>query len=269
MVLEFLTTRGVALAINIVAALAIFVVGRWVARILLRVIQRIMVRAKVEDTLSKFIGNIAYAMMLAFVILAAINRLGVDTTSFAAIIAAAGLAIGFALQGSLANFAAGVMLIVFKPFKAGDFIEAGGCKGVVEEVHIFNTRMRTGDNVLIIIPNSQVTNGVITNFSAKDTRRIDLVFGCGYNDDLAAVKQYLEQVLTEDERILKDPEPVIAVGELGASSVDLIVRPWVKSSDYWAVRWDLTEKIKVGFDTQGFNIPYPQQDVHMHQVAAS
>jgi len=202
-----------------------------------------------------------------FVVIAAIDRLGIDTTSFAAILAAAGLAVGLALQGSLSNFASGVMLILFKPFKVGDFVEAGGSAGSIEEIHIFNTIMRTGDNVQIIIPNSTITDGTITNYSAKETRRIDLVVGCGYDDDLKAVKEFLVALLKADERILLDPEPFVAVSELGDSSVNFVVRPWVKSEDYWTTRWDLTACIKIGFDEQGFNIPYPTQDVNMHTTA--
>lgn len=266
---NFLTTKGVDFAMNVVAAIAIFLIGRWVARMLTRLVGRMMVRASVDETLTKFVGNLVYAGLLAFVILASINRLGIDTTSFAAIIAAAGLAVGFALQGSLSNFSAGVMLILFKPFKVGDFVEAGGSTGVVEEIQIFNTLMKTGDNVQIIVPNSAITGSVITNYSAKETRRIDLTVGCGYGDDLKAVKEYLQQLVRSDDRILQDPEPVVAVSELGDSSVNFVVRPWVQSADYWAVRWDLTEKIKVDFDAKGFNFPFPSQDVYMHNAGSS
>ena len=182
-------------------------------------------------------------------------------------VAAAGLAISLALQGSLANFAAGVMLILFKPFKVGDFVDAGGSTGVVEEIQLFSTMVRTGDNVLMIIPNAQVTGGTITNYSAKETRRVDLVVGCGYGDDLKAVKQFLEELVAGDDRILEEPEPVVAVSELGDSSVNFVVRPWVNSGDYWDVKWELTEKIKLGFDERGFNIPYPTQDIHIHKDA--
>ncbi len=263
-VAAFVAEKGMDLAINILAAIVIFVVGRWVAKLLKGICHRLMTRAKVDEMLARFLTNIIYALLLTFVVLAAIDRLGVNTTSLAAILAAAGIAVGLALKDSLANFASGVMLILFKPFKAGDFVEAGGSKGVVEEVHIFSTLMRTGDNIQIIVPNGQITAGTITNFSAKDTRRIDLVVGCGYNDDLRAVKQFLEELIVDDDRILADPEPVIAVNELGASSVDFVVRPWVKAEDYWAVRWDLNEKIKLGFDERGFTIPYPSQDIHVH-----
>lgn len=268
-VFTFIATQGVALLVNIAAAAAIFFVGRWACQMILSLLRRFMQRSKVDETLAKFLENIAYGLIMALVVMAAVSRLGVDTTSFAAMIAACGLAVGLALQSSLGNFAAGVMLILFKPFKVGDFVDAGGTAGVVEEIHIFSTFMRTGDNVLIIIPNGQITAGVIKNFSAKDTRRIDLVVGCGYDDDLLAVKSFLVSLIEADERILKDPEPVVAVNELADSSVNFVMRPWVAAADYWAVRWELTEKIKLGFDERGFNIPFPQQDVHMYQASES
>ncbi|MDA1052993.1 MAG: mechanosensitive ion channel [Planctomycetota bacterium] len=254
--------------INLLIAGVIFLIGRWVARAVTRIVAGIARQAKLDETLVKFLENIVYVVLMIVVITAALDRVGVPTTSFAAILAAAGFAIGFALQGSLGNFAAGVMLIVFKPFKVGDFVEAGGSSGVVEEVHIFNTLMRTGDNIQIIVPNGSITSGTITNFSAKATRRIDLVIGCGYDDDLKAVKQFLQAVLEADERVLQDPEPVVAVSELGDSSINFVVRPWVNSADYWATRCDLLETIKLGFDERGFSIPYPQRDVHVLNDAA-
>ncbi len=264
----FVTDQGIDFGLNLIAALAIFVIGRWSAKLATSFVRRVCVRANVEETLIKFVGNIVYTALLVFVVTASLERLGVNTTSFAAIIAAAGLAVGLALQGSLSNFAAGVMLILFKPFRVGDFVEAGGTKGVVEEIRIFNTVMRTGDNVQITIPNSQITESTISNYSAKDTRRIDLVVGCGYGDNLQEVKSYLEELLAGDERVLADPAPVVAVNELGSSSVDFVVRPWVKNEDYWTVRWELTERIKNDFDQRGFTIPYPTQDVHVHSASA-
>lgn len=266
---EFLAIEFLGpIVINLVIAGVIFLIGRWVARSVTSVIGNIATRAKVDETLVKFLKNIVYAALMVIVIMAALDRLGVPTTSFAAILAAAGFAIGMALQGSLGNFASGVMLIIFKPFQVGDFVEAGGSSGVVEEIHIFNTLMRTGDNIQIIVPNGAITSGTITNFSAKDTRRIDLVFGCGYGDDLKAVKQFLLASLEADDRVLQDPEPVVAVAELGDSSVNFVVRPWVKSEDYWATRWDLIEGIKLGFDERGYNIPYPTRDVNVKSDAA-
>ena len=179
------------------------------------------------------------------------------------------LAIGFALQGSLANFASGVMLVIFRPFKTGDYVEAGGSSGSVEEITIFNTVLKTPDNKKVIVPNSKITADNITNYSAQEVRRIDMVFGIGYDDDLRRAKQSLEQMLAEDERVLKEPAPLVAVLELADSSVNFAVRPWVKREHYWDVHFDLTEKVKLAFDEQGISIPFPQTDVHLHQVTAS
>jgi len=206
---------------------------------------------------------------MVFVFIAALGTLGVETASFAAVIAAAGLAVGFALQGSLSNFAAGVMLIIFRPFKAGDFVEAGGAMGAVEAVNIFNTIMKSPDNKKVIIPNSKITGDSIVNYSAQDTRRVDMVFGIGYDDDIRKAKSTLEQILASDERVLKDPAPTVAVSELADSSVNFVVRPWVKTADYWGVFFDITEKVKLTFDEQGISIPFPQRDIHMFQEAAN
>jgi small conductance mechanosensitive channel len=207
-------------------------------------------------------------LALTMVIIAALGRLGVNTSSFVAVIAAAGLAIGFALQGSLANFAAGVMLIFFRPFKVGDYVEAGGVSGTVEEVQIFMTALKTPDNKAVVVPNSSITGGNIVNYSAKPIRRVDLVMGIGYGDDIKRAKQVLEQVVSEDDRVLDDPAPTIAVLELADSSVNFAVRPWVRTPDYWSVYFDLTERIKLEFDARGISIPFPQRDVHLHEVAA-
>jgi small conductance mechanosensitive channel len=224
-----------------------------------------MTKAEVDDTLISFVGNLTYIALLVFVIIAAINQLGIQTTSFIAVIGAAGLAIGLALQGSLANFAAGVLMIIFRPFKVGDFVEAAGVAGVVEAVQIFTTQLKTPDNKTIIIPNASVTGGSITNFSAKDTRRVDMVIGVGYGDDLKKVREILEDILAKDDRILKDPEPTIGVLELADNSVNFAVRPWVKTGDYWGVYFDVTETVKRRFDEEGISIPYPQRDVHLYE----
>jgi small conductance mechanosensitive channel len=204
--------------------------------------------------------------MMTFVIIAAISKLGVNTTSLTAIIAAAGLAVGLALQDSLSNFASGVMLILFRPFAVGNFVEAGGTSGIVEEIHIFHTVMKTPDNQRIVIPNSAITGGNIKNFSALPTRRINLTIQCGYEDDLRAVKDFLWEVIRADDRVLDDPEPFVGVTELAASGVNFAFRPWTKSEDWWATLCDMTEKIKLGFDERGFTIPYPTQDIHVHQT---
>jgi small conductance mechanosensitive channel len=262
---HFLETSGKDFLLNIVAAVAIFIIGKWVAKLVLRFVNRIAERSGVDVTLRKFLSNLLYGVMMAFVLIAAINRLGVDTTSLAAIVAAAGLAIGMALQGTLSNFASGVMLVMFKPFAVGDFVDVGGSTGVVDEIQIFNTILRTTDNVRIIIPNGAIAGGTIRNFSAEATRRIDMVVGCGYNDDIRAVKRFLEQLVANDSRILPEPVPVVAVNELGDSSVNFVVRPWVRTADYWGTRWDLTEAVKIGFEEHGFTIPYPTQDLNLIQ----
>ena len=262
---NLISTYIVPWAINIFFALVIFIVGRWVIRILIKLLRKALGRAKMDDILINFVASMASALLLLFIIIAALNQLGVNTTSLIALLGAAGLAIGLALQNSLQNFASGVMLIIFRPFKTGDFVEAGGTSGVVEHISIFTTIMRTGDNREVIVPNRAIYNGTITNYSARETRRIDMVFGIGYDDDIKKAKEILQQLLDADERVLKDPAPLIAVGELADSSVNFNVRPWVKSGDYWAVKFDFTEQVKLTFDAQGISIPYPQMDVHMEK----
>ncbi len=251
---------------NLIFALLIFVIGRWAAKGIVAVVRKLLVKARLDDILVDFITSILGAVLLLLVIVAALDRLGVDTTSLIAVVGAAGLAIGLSLQDSLKNFAAGVMLIVFRPFKAGDYVEAGGIAGSVERIHIFSTTFRTGDNREVIVPNGAIYGGVITNYSARDTRRVDLVFGIGYGDDLKAAKQVIHEILAAEERILDDPEPLVAVAELAESSVNFVVRPWVKSGDYWPVVYDLTERIKLAFDDKGISIPYPQMDVHVNKT---
>ena len=264
--LEFLQREGLVFGLNLITALVIFFIGKWAARIATRLLDRLMERAKVDAMLIRFASNIVYAVLLTVVVIAALGELGVQTTSLTAVLAAAGFAIGMALQGSLGNFASGVMLIIFRPFEIGNFVEAGGTTGIVEEIQVFHTVMRTPDNRRVIVPNGTITSSVITNNSANPTRRIDLVIGCGYNDDLREVKTYLESVIAAEERVLADPEPTVAVSELGDSSVNFIVRPWVSADDYFGTKCDLTETIKLGFDERGFSIPYPSQDVYMHQA---
>lgn len=251
--------------INIAFAAAIFIVGRIVVKMIVGLLKKLLSKSNMDPMLVNFVSSISNALLLLVVIVAALNRLGVDTTSLIAIVGAAGLAIGLSLQDSLKNFAAGVMLLVFKPFKTGDFIEAAGVMGIVENVSIFNSIMRTVDNRELIVPNGAIYGGVITNFSARDTRRVDMVFGIGYDDDLRKAKALLTEIVAEDTRILAEPEPVIAVSELGDSSVNFIVRPWVNSADYWDVLWETTEKVKLRFDEAGISIPFPQMDVHLHK----
>ncbi|UCC55584.1 MAG: mechanosensitive ion channel [Gammaproteobacteria bacterium] len=264
---ELINTYLIPWGIRIALALAIFVIGRWIAKVVVRFAERMMGKARLDDMLIAFLGNILYTVLLLVVVIAALDQLGVQTTSLLAVFGAAGLAIGLALKDSLANFSSGVMLIIFRPFKAGDLIEAAGITGIVEEVRIFNTLFRTADNREIIVPNSHIYAGPIVNVSARPTRRIDMVFGIGYEDDIKKARQLIEAAFAADERILKDPAPAVAMAELADSSVNFNVRPWVKSEDYWAVRSDLMERIKLSFDENGISIPYPQQDVYMHNVA--
>lgn len=259
---ELITVFG----LKIIAALAVFILGRWCAGILKKSVIKLMEKGKVEQTLIVFVGNLTYIALLVFVILAALGQLGIQTTSFIAVIGAAGLAIGLALQGSLANFAAGVLMLIFRPFKVGDYIEAAGTAGTVEAIHIFSTQLRTPDNKTIIVPNAKITADNITNISAKPTRRVDFVFGVGYGDDIDKVKAVIADVLAQDDRILKDPPITIGLAELADSSVNFAVRPWVNAADYWNVFFDTNEKMKKRFDAEGINIPFPQRDVHIHQV---
>lgn len=250
--------------INIAFALAIFMVGKFIVRMITRFARKLMTTAKVDSILVDFIASIINAVLFLFVIIAALDQLGVDTTSLIALIGAAGLAIGLALQGSLQNLASGVMLIVFRPFNDGDFVDTAGVTGVVEKIGIFTTTMRSGDNREIIIPNGAIFGGTITNFSKRDTRRVDMVFGIGYNDDIKKAKDILNRLIEEDDRILKDPAPLVAVGELADSSVNFNVRPWCNTADYWSVYFDFHEKVKLAFDAEGISIPFPQMDVHQH-----
>ncbi|MFO0904928.1 MAG: mechanosensitive ion channel [Pirellulales bacterium] len=253
-VVDLATTKGTEFAINVFAALVILIVGRWAAKLLTRMLSRVAVRAKVDETLVKFATNLAYAAMLSFVVLSALNRVGVDTTSFTAVVAAAGLAIGFALQGSLSNFAAGVLLIMFKPFKVGDHVQAGGSTGTVEEIQIFNTLIRADNNAQIIVPNSAITGATITNFSAERVRRIDISLRCSYDNDLKSLKRFLVEMLAEDDRVLQLPPPVVAIDQLNDSNITFVVQPWVKTEYFAVVRSELLEQIKLGFEERGFRM---------------
>lgn len=252
--------------LKIVAALAIFVIGRWIAKWITRSVRKLLNYRAVDETLVSFLGNFTYAVLLAAVILAALDSLGLPVTSLIAVLGAAGLAIGLALKDSLGNFAAGIMLVAFRPFTRGDFVEVAGIAGAVEEVRIFSTILTTGDNKKITIPNGQVAAGTITNYTAMDKRRIDLVIGVGYDDDLKVARGVLERVCADHPGVLEDPAPTIMVLELGASSVDFAVRPWSKTEDYWSVRSDILETAKVELEKAGCSIPYPQTDLHIHNV---
>jgi small conductance mechanosensitive channel len=249
--------------LKLVGAVIIFVVGRWVARQVSRLLAAAMTKAKVDETLVRFVKDLCYVALLTFVIIAALAKIGVQTASFIALVGAAGLAVGLALQGSLANFAAGVLMLIFKPIRIGDFVEAGGAKGSVKEVNIFTTVLSSPDNVRIIVPNSQVMGSTISNYTINGTRRVDMVIGVSYEDDLKKAKEVIEKVLAAEERILPDPAPVVAVSALADSSVNFVVRPWVKVADYWGVFFDLTAGIKIALDKNGITIPFPQHDVHL------
>lgn len=260
---DILNTYVIPWGINIAMAILVFVIGRFVVGLIVNAAEKIMTRAKIDESLTGFLGNIINAALMIIVIIAALEQLGVDTTSVMAVFAAAGLAVGLALKDSLANFSSGVMLILFKPFKVGDVVNTAGVTGTVEGIKIFNTIMRTGDNQEVIVPNGQIYGGTITNITARDTRRIDLVIGIGYDDNIAKAKELLEKIMADNAKILKDPAPAIMVLDLGESSIDLAVRPWVNTSDYWGVRSEMLQTIKEVFDDQGISIPYPQRDLHI------
>lgn len=259
----------VRFGMQILAAVVILVVGLWLAKKIRTLFVATLEKRSVDPTLVGFFSSLLYGAFAIFVVIAAISKLGVQTTSFIAVIGAAGLAVGLALQGSLANFASGVLLILFKPFQAGNFIKAGGEMGTVVEVGILMTEFKTPDNIKIIMPNSQVMGGPITNFSAHPTRRVDMTVGVSYTDDLNKAKKIIEDLLEADERILKEPAPQVVVGNLGDSSVDFIVRPWVNAADLWPVKFDFTKAVKEKFDAEGVSIPFPQRDVHLFQESAS
>ncbi len=254
--------------LKIIAAIAVLIIGRIVAGLVKALIVKMMRKSKQDETLISFVSSLSYVALMAFVIIAALGQLGIQTASFVAIIGAAGLAIGLALQGSLANFASGVLMIIFKPIKVGDYIEGGGVAGTVQEIQIFNTILVTPDNKLVIVPNAQMTGGNIINYSSQGTRRVDMTAGIGYGDDIDKARSILKDILDADDRILKDPAYTIAVSELADSSVNFVVRPWVKTADYWDVKFTLTETIKKKFDENGISIPFPQQDVHLYKHEA-
>ncbi len=262
---QFIDDYVLVWSINIVGALLIYVIGKIISKLIVKGLQRVMEKGGVDTILKNFLSSVAYAALLVTVVIMALGQLGVNTTSALAIFGAAGLAIGLSLQSTLSNFAAGVMLIFFKPFKIGDFIHVGGSSGVVDAITVFNTKMHTPDNQEITIPNAQIYGGTIVNVSALPTRRIDLIIGIGYDDDIRKAKEILEGIIRTEDRILKDPPAIVAVGELGDSSINLVVRPWVNTANYWPTRFDLLEKIKVVFDANGISIPYPQRDVHLFE----
>ena len=257
---ELLSSFGLSLFI----ALTILIAGRQVVKIVIKVISSALERSNTEDTVRIFVTNLLNTLLMIVVFIAAINQLGIQTTSIIAVLGAAGLAIGLALQGSLSNFAAGILIVIYRPYKVGDYIQADNHLGTVDDIQIFSTVLKTPDNKLVIVPNGSIMNGSIVNFSNQDKRRVDIIASCSYEDDIDKVKSVLADILSQDDRILSDPEPRIAVSELADSSVNLIVRPWVKNSDYINVYYSLLEEIKKRFDQEGISIPYPQNDVHIH-----
>lgn len=262
--IEWLTLYG----LKALAAIAIFVIGRWIAMILRNILRRVMRKSHLEETLISFVCSLCYNTLIVFIIVAALGQLGVQTASFVAVLGAAGLAVGLALQGSLSNFAAGLLMVIFKPFKVDDYIEAaGGIGGIVEGIGIFSTELHSFDGKKIIVPNSKITSDVITNFSAKPQRRLNVIASVSYGDDLDKVRKVLERIIQQDSRVLAEPAPAIVVAELGSSSINFAVRPWVKTEDYWDVLFALNEKIKKSFDAEGITIPFPQQDVHLYPEA--
>jgi small conductance mechanosensitive channel len=263
--LEKAQTMGVEYGVKILGALIVLMVGMWLAKMVKKGIVKLMENRKVDPTLISFCASLLYMAMQIFVIVAALEKLNIKTTSFIAILGAAGLAIGLALQGSLANFASGVLMIIFKPFKVGDFIEAGGTMGSVVEIGIFTTIIKSPDNKKVIVPNASVTGGNITNFNVNGTRRIEIIAGISYDDDIDKAKSIIAGVLDADARILKDPAPLVAVHAMADSSVNIVVRPWVNPPDYWGVYFDTIEAIKKKFDEADITIPFPQRDVHLYE----
>ncbi len=257
---ELLSSFGISLFI----ALSILIIGRQVVKILIKVISTALERSNTEDTVRIFVTNLLNTLLMIVVFIAAINQLGIQTTSIIAVLGAAGLAIGLALQGSLSNFAAGILIVIYRPYKVGDYIQADNHLGTVDDIQIFSTVLKTPDNKLVVVPNGSIMNGSIVNFSNQDKRRVDIIASCSYEDDIDKVKSVLADILSKDDRILNEPKPRIAVSELADSSVNFIVRPWVKNSDYLDVYYSLLEEIKKRFDQEGIAIPYPQTDVLIH-----
>ncbi|MDA7753102.1 mechanosensitive ion channel [bacterium] len=264
--IEMLQELAMLYGVQLILALAIFIVGKWVVKRIASIVQRILAKNNVDPAIEHFVSSLVSWTLLFFVVIASLGQLGIQTASFVAILGAAGLAVGLALQGSLANFAAGVLILIFRPFKVGDFIEVAGVSGVVQKIQIFTTELHYPDNKKIIVPNGGVISGNITNYSANETRRVDMVFGIGYSDDIDAAKAVLQSVVASEPRVLGVPAPTIAVVELADSSVNLVCRPWVNTADYWDVYFNITEAAKKALDAQGISIPFPQRDIHIHNA---
>lgn len=255
-------------AINLLIAIAIFVVGKWLARRVQNTLEKILRNREVDEVLVDFLGTITSTLIIIVAVIAAVDQMGIPATSFMAVLGAAGLAVGLALKDSLSNFASGVMLVLFRPFTKGDFVDAGGILGTVDEIHLVSTILTTPDNKQIIVPNALMYTSAITNYSAKDTRRVDMVIGVGYGDDLKVAAKILNKICQEHPKVMDEPAPKVFINNLGESSVDFVVRPWVKSEDYWGVLADILETSKVELEAAGCNIPFPQRDIHLHQVSS-
>ena len=266
--LSQLTTLGTTYGLQVIGAIVILIVGRIAAGIGRKLVEKLLIKAKQEVSIVSFVGNLCYFAILAFAVLAALAKFGIQTASFVAVLGAAGFAVGFALQGSLGNFAAGVLILVLRPFKVGDYIDSAGVSGTVKQIELFTTVLATPDNVKIMVPNGKIFGDIIKNVSAYDTRRIDLVVGIGYASSIQKAIEVVMNVIKEDARILPDPAPQVAVSEMADSSVNLVVRPWVGSQDYWNVRFDLTRRLKEALDENSIEIPFPQRVVHMVSTAS-
>jgi small conductance mechanosensitive channel len=256
---QFATSYG----IKIIGAILILIIGRIAAGMGRRLVGKMLVRLKADPSIISFVKSFVYVLILVFAIVAALSKFGVETTSFVAILGAAGFAVGFAMQGSLSSFAAGVLVLVFKPYRVGDFIDAAGTMGTVKEIRLFNTILASPDNIKVIVPNNKIYGDVIKNITGYDTRRVDFVFGIGYSSSIPKAAEILMRLMKEDARVLPEPAPMVAVAELADSSVNLVARPWVKREDYWGVKFDITEKVKAEFDAAGIEIPFPQHSIHM------
>ena len=261
-VINLVSTWG----LQVLGALALLFFGRIAAGWMRRIVRRALVAGNVDSTLVPFIAGVAYYVILVAVIVAVFGLIGIQTASLLAVLGAAGLAIGLALQGTLSNVASGVMLLIFRPFQVGDYIEAGGTAGSVQSIGLFTTMLNTPDNVRILLPNSSVYGQTIKNYAANDTRRNDMVIGISYDDDIGLATETIKRVLAADQRVLAEPEPVVAVSELGDSSVNLVVRPWCKKEDYWGLRFDMMRTLKEQLEAAGCSIPYPQRDVHLFEA---
>ena len=263
-IINSITQIAADFGLRVLYAVLIIVIGRWVVKLLLKIIKAALEKTTVEETVRIFAVNLLNTLLMVIIFIAAINQLGIETTSIIAMLGAAGLAIGLSLQGSLANFAAGILIVIFKPYKVGDYIEAGSAAGTVLDIQIFSTVLKTPDNKIVIVPNGIIMKDSVINYTDQATRRVDIVASCGYEDDIDKVKEILKDILNQEDRILAEPEPRIAVSELADNSVNFIVRPWVNSSDVLSVKYSILEQIKKRFDAEGISIPYPQRDVHIY-----